>query len=320
MELLTMKKSHGELSSLFFPLLLAVSCQGRELFILKDEGLSFGEQFARRGFIELGNIKTRQIDYDRLYENFDRFIEVMSSDPSFAQKMFDMESAFLGDEGRKSRYCSAPPSYRDPRIHATKRFSKIYFQFIKEFYDICSIYNALPEDPQAREFLKQMRTIDHISKQMFIQVLEQLEKDHPGITQKVYGKHSELTVITKIVRYEETETGLWGTTPHVDKSALSLILNSDDAHDESLWICEDVNNPMIYKLHKPIRYFTKSSDYTSIILIPGAACLKLDIPIKPTVHGVAPIAKPFRHALISFLLIPDIDMSDIVTDFSDPKE
>lgn len=306
--------------SSFLSLLLAGSCYSGQLFVLRERDISFGDQFARSGFVELGNIKTKQIDYNRLYENFDRFIDAMNSDPLFSQKMFDMESAFLAETGRKSRYCSAPPSYRDPRKNTTKRFSKIYFQFIKEFYDICSIYNALPQNPQALEFLKQMRTIDHISKQMFLQVLEGLEKDYPGITKRVHGKHSELTVITKIVRYEETESGLWGTTPHVDKSALSLILNSDDANDESLWLCEDVDKPMMYKLHKPLRYFSQSADHTSVILIPGAACLKMDIPLKPTVHGVAPITKPFRHALISFLLIPDVDMSDIVTDFSDPKE
>ncbi len=37
--------------------------------------------------------------------------------------------------------------------------------------------------------------------------------------------------------------------------------------------------------------------------------------MKPTLHGVAPIKNPHRFAVISFLLIPDIDMSDIKTDF-----
>lgn len=66
--------------------------------------------------------------------------------------------------------------------------------------------------------------------------------------------------------------------------------------------------------------FSQKDDATSTILIPGAACSKVGIELNPTIHGVAPIEKEYRHAVISFLLIPDIDMSDITSDFIESGE
>jgi hypothetical protein len=253
-------------------------------------------------------------DYERLYQNFDRFIDLMSNDKDFAVQIYELEKEFLSFDTCKKRYCSAPPSYRDPRVHASKRFNKIYFQFIKEHYDLLKQnHSDILRNQIANDFFQDMARLDAMAKELLVEIIELLEKSRPGIRDILYGKHKELTVISKIVRYEKIEG--WGTTPHCDKSGISLIWGSDDDNDDSLLVCEDMENPSIEKLQKPLRLFSNKDNVTSTILIPGSACAKVGIDLKPTVHGVAPIHKEYRHAVISFLLIPDIDMSDIMSDF-----
>lgn len=272
------------------------------------------------GFCEIGNHAFLQRDYNELYKNFDSFIDTMNKDKNVAIKVYDLEKEFLSNDSYKKRYCSAPPSYRDPREYATKRFNKIYFQFIKEHHDlICEKHpDLLSNNSDVNSFLKNMESLDAMARELFTEIIDSLEQSRPGFKAILYGDHKELTIISKIVRYEETV--VWGTTPHCDKSSITLIWNSNDDSDESLLLCEDMENPRIYKIKKPQRFFSGKNDVTSTILISGTACSKVGIDLHPTVHGVAPITKKYRHAVISFLLIPDIDMSDIVSDFIEPSQ
>lgn len=272
-----------------------------------------------QGFCEVGNRRFLKFDYKRLYNNFDTFIALISCNKALADYIYALEKEFLAHEEYKSRYCSAPPSYRDPKVHTTKRFNKIYFQFIKEYYDLFIAQQTNLEGKDTTtviEFLTDMRTLDSMAKEFFAQIIDELEISKPGIKAILYGKHKELTVISKIVRYEKIDD--WGTTPHCDKSAFTLIWGSDDDNDDSLLVCQDMQHPSCSKLEKPQRVFSHQDTITSTILISGSACDKLGVDLTPTVHGVAPIKKEYRHAVISFLLIPDIDMSGIMSDFIEP--
>lgn len=253
-------------------------------------------------------------DFNKVYKNYDEFIEAMN-DPVLLENMAHLEQDFLGIEKESKRYCSAPPSYRDPKVHKQKKHNKVYYQFIKENYDLLqSKYTHLLEKyPVINQFLQGMLQVDQMAKQMFTVVLDQMSLKCPGIKEVFYGNHNELTVLTKIVRYEKTEK--WGTTAHFDKSGLTFIWDSNDEDDDSLLTCADVLMPSLDSLIKPNRFYAHKMDFSSTILIAGSAFSKVGINIKPTLHGVAPIKKDYRHAIISFLLIPDIDMSDLKTDF-----
>lgn len=270
-----------------------------------------------KGFCEIGNRHFIKADYNELYRTFDQFIDLMGNDQDFALGIHTIEQDFLSIDAHKKRYCAAPPSYRDPREHSTKRFSKIYFQFIKEHYELVQdqYEDIYKYDPAVEAFLNSMERLDAMARILFTDILDKLDTRKPGIKALIYGNHNELTIISKIVRYEKTEK--WGTTPHRDKSCISLIWDSDDDHDDSLVICQDTQNPSFKKLEKPERVFSGKQGVTSTILIPGAACAKIGIELNPTVHGVLPITHDYRHAVISFLLVPDIDMSDIVSDFTE---
>ena len=287
------------------------------------------DKLKTKGFYELANYKYLQSDYNKLYARVDDFIEMMANDKTFHDHMQKTENEFLSDATQSKRYCYAPPSFRNYLENKQKRDSKIYFQFIKEHYEQLKKEHGelLVANPKSAEFLEDMLKVDTISKEIFGKTIDLLEEKHPGIKAKMYGPHKELTVITKVVRYEKPRLNFdsiltpdkWGTPAHFDKSGLSLIWNSDDDNDDSLLICENTQKPSLKELYKPVRLYSHKDNMTSTIMIPGAAFHKIDIDIKPTLHGVAPITKQNRHAIISFLLIPDIDMIDIKTMFEEPK-
>ena len=236
----------------------------------------------------------------------------MSNDASFFQEMRGSELEFLSTEEQKLRYCSTPPSYRDPEKDTQKRHQKIYFQFIKEHYDLFKKNHPVLFQRHA-EFFEEMLKIDHLSRQYFANILEELDRDAPEVKQALLGKHQELTVVTKIVRYKKCER--WGTTAHFDKSGLSLIWNSSDPNYDSLVLCSDTEHPDVNKLAPPVRQCALAG-VNSVILIPGASLKEVGLNINPTLHGVLPLKNEYRYAVISFALVPDIDTKDIQTDFN----
>ncbi len=265
-----------------------------------------------KGFLEVGNPLYLQEDYHQLYRCFDDWIDLMTEDEALFLKMKSIEEEFLSFEELRLRYCSTPPSYRDPIRDMQKKHNKIYFQFIKEHYDL--LQEKYPDLLQrCPKFFEEMMRIDQLAKKIFLQVLEELAQDSPGIKETLFGKHKSLSVVSKIVRYKKTDQ--WGTTPHFDKSGLSLIWDSSDINHDSLVLCSDSEHPSIAKLSLPFRKFTYEQGLNSVILIPGSCLSRVGYDIKPTLHGVLPIKQEYRYAVISFALIPDIDTKDIPTDY-----
>lgn len=272
-----------------------------------------------KAFAEIDNGYLLKNHYEEIYKNFGMFIETINDNEDLAKLIRETENKFLADAELKDRYCQAPPSYRDPRKNPSKRHDKVYFQFVKEHYQL--IQEEYPEllikYPIIKMFLDSMLKLDEISKTLFLQALDKLEKDLPGIKEKIFGDYEELTVISKIVRYEKSEK--WGTTPHFDKSALTLIWDSSDPDNDCLLVCEDSNNPTMAAFKKPTRLFTNQDGKTSTLLITGLALPEIDINVSPTAHGVAPIKTEIRYAVISFLLVPHLDMTKLQTDFIEKK-
>lgn len=292
--------------------LLAVS-----VFAIYANDESLFNTLNNKGLLEIRNETFLKADYQEIYNNFGHFIKYMEEDPSFVQKVDTLEQEYLSNEVAKRRYCSAPPSFRDPKKNLQKRFDKVYFQFIREHYDIAmnNHQDVFEDKPEAVAFLNGMRKLDEHAKERFVTIVDKMDQERPGFKKLIYGDNSDLTVISKIVRYNQTDS--WGTTPHRDKSALTLIWDSTDKNDESLIVCSDIHNPATRDLVLPKREFSQRKDCTSTILIPGLSLQKMGFPLPATVHGVLPFTSAHRYAVISFLLVPDIDMSSVVADFND---
>ena len=60
-------------------------------------------------------------DFHNLYAEFDCFIDCVEQNKKFFNSLNIIEQIFLSVEQLNSRYCSAPPSYRNSQEHPNKR-------------------------------------------------------------------------------------------------------------------------------------------------------------------------------------------------------
>lgn len=291
-------------NGLFFVLTLSSACT---LFSSSE----IHDSLQKNGFLEIENCELLRSNYKTLYQQYDQFIDLMDTDKNFFEAVSHSEKEFVVDSGNRVRYCAAPPSYRNPSVHAKKINNRIYFQYIKEHFDF--IKEKCPTIVQkSGDFLNQMALVDRTSKKYFAKIITSLEAQCPGISKVFYGDNEELRVVTKIVRYKKTQD--WHEKPHFDKSGLTIIWDNDDNH-QSLMLCKDTKNPTKAGLELPVRSFAGSVYATSALLI-GGLCLKtLNYDIRPTLHYVGPIKNEYRHSIISFLLVPGIDTSALQTEF-----
>lgn len=276
------------------------------------------QQLKNQGFVEIENRDFLRKNYTELYEKFDTLI-TMTHEGGFAEFLSNSEKQFSAMDAYSLRYCAAPPSFRDPHVHDKKINNRIYFQFIKEHYDFikANYPEAVQKYPQLIGLFDDLSTVDTVSKKLFTDIVDEMEPQCPGIKKLMYGDNQELTVVTKVVRYKKTDD--WHEKPHFDKCGLTLIWDNDDNH-KSLMVCKDTLHPTRAALKLPERKYADQADATSTLLIGGLCLASQGIDINPTLHYVGPIENEYRHSIISFLLVPGIDTSNMQTEFIESKE
>jgi len=295
--------------------IIALLCAQASVGMDDDASLCINDALRTQGFFEIANRQFVKNYYNSLYREYDHFIDMMSINSEISAIITQSEAEFFQIEEEGNRYCSAPPSYRDPMRHAKKINNRIYFQFIKEHYDLLlkKYPKIFREDPSLGNFFETLLIVDRMAKEFFTGILDKLEKNHPTMKSTMYGAHRELTVITKIVRYQHIDD--WHEKPHFDKSGLTLIWDSDDDNHDSLMVCSNNHEPKKEALKLPHRLFGKEMDISSTLLITGLCLGVAGYDLKPTLHYVGPIKNKYRHSLISFLLVPNIDTKDLKTEF-----
>jgi len=274
------------------------------------------EQLRMNGHVEIENRSFLRCDYTDLYQQYDVFIDDVHSDNALFDTLTISEKQFVSIPYNSIRYCAAPPSFRDPSLHSKKINNRIYFQYIKEHFDLIKsdYLQLISRYPNTTKFLAALNDIDGMAKKHFAKILEAFEFHCPGIQKTFYGNNSDLTVVTKIVRYKQTEN--WHEKPHFDKSGLTLIWDNDDNH-QSLMICDSPLQPTKNSLRLPERKYADLPHATSALLIAGLCIKHIDSSIQPTLHYVGPIKQEYRHSIISFLLIPNIDTSTMKSEFTE---
>ena len=284
----------------------------KKQYELINNGANFYDDVVARGYVEIGNYRFLKPDYMNLYTAFDDFINVMEDGAS--QEQIDrLGEAFLSNLKNKKRYFDAPMGHQNQSVYLARKSYKM-FQFIKDHYKLMSVDDG-PLPQKAAAFFVGMSKIDAMARDLFEKIINLFEKKHPGIKDIFYGDHKELTIVSRISRYDKTAD--WGIIPHRDMCALSLIWDSDEMNDESLLLCEDTKNPCLKNLQKPLRMFSQKDSITSTILFAGLGCKKANIDLDATLHAVAPINNERRHAVMSFLLVPGMYISEDETYFVD---
>ena len=162
------------------------------------------------------------------------------------------------------------------------------------------------------QFVSQLEKIHSCVSQIFKDILDCLAQEGCCLHDK-FPQDDGLSIILKIVRYEYEDSELPADV-HVDKSALTLILDNDDVENNKLVVSRYKDKLMFKDLRQPQREFDDNPElYTSSILLPGNILQHVGINLNPTPHAVLPFNGSFRHSLIAFLLIPNVDTELIGT-------
>lgn len=251
-------------------------------------------------------------DYQKIYNCFNYLISLISKERSVEQAIIDSEEDFK--KLYRGIFCGAPSGYRDCNKISGKRDQKEYFQYSNEYHKLFKKkYNSILEKFSFFNlFLEYLEQIDKKSKEVLNTAINDLESNVPGLKKVLFENRRELTVIIKVLRYHGNNTLC--TSPHYDKSGLTVVLDNNDVENDRFIIgphMEQFDSSKLIPTTQPRNNL--NSDSTFGFLFPGACLRKAGLPFDPIPHAVLPAKTPFRYSIIAFCLVPNLDTSDIET-------
>jgi hypothetical protein len=260
------------------------------------------------GYLEIKNTYLTLPFYTKLYEAFDLFIEELKQNPSLQLQLSQAEQSFRASDAGKF-FCSVPLGAKD-RTQCAEKDNKYYFQFTQKYGHM--LKKTLPDlflqHPILNKFFGKLQTVHQSCEHMFDQILDHMH-GQDSVLDKVMRKEGKLAIVLKVLTYYGENNS--GTSPHYDKSGLTLILDNDDEGPESFVLCPYRDQFESFKLAPVTRSYQKNTFQSSAVLIPGTLLKHLGSQIMPTPHAVKSFQKTVRHALIAFALTPDTDVSGV---------
>lgn len=262
---------------------------------------SFMDGFKENGYVELRNDDVLRDDYDSLYEAYDVFYSDFKKDELLRQFLIEADKDFKSQDVAKP-FANAPVGYRYSENHGKN--NKSFYHFTKEYYE----FLLKKENPSVESFLslkrllEKLSIVDSYSRHNFSNLINKINGEVNGLKDIMYGGTENLTIITKVVRYEKS-SGSLSSHPHYDFSGLTLMLDNSDINDENLLLSPYRSEITLDSFKKVSRIYGNSKDYSSCLFIPGLALKLKNLSVPPTPHMVLAIEKP-RFALISFAMVP----------------
>lgn len=257
------------------------------------------EAFSSQGYCEFENYELSASWYDELYRQFEAVLTCYRQDLQF-RKMLDAADQEFGN---RRVYGSAPMGMLiEERTNKPKKsyfhYCEEYSKFIKESFPNlfnCEIFS---------NFLTLLEKLREVSDQAFSNAVEVFEEADIRVSAILKNDAGRFSTVVKVVCYEPGPIN--GSSPHIDFSGLSLLLDHSDS-EESLVIAPYMETLKWSDFLIPKRNFARG-DTTSALLLPGLALKAAGLPIEPTPHAVLAIDQK-RFAVISFAMSPQITLT-----------
>jgi hypothetical protein len=244
--------------------------------------------------------------FSRLYDSYDAIADALDRDPGLLRDWDNLLSEWQEQDNNKRFYCNVPFKFKDRAEREGKR-DKSYLQFCADFWRFQPfkkfVYDHIPSGICAFESLD---SISGLAAETFGRVVGELNVLRPGIIVALEGGIGRPAVIVKALRYNPNSERL-ATGPHFDKSALSIIVASDDR--EPLVRIGVSGVASAYSAYTCPLALDKRAR-TDVILINGLCLSAVGIEdMEPTPHSVLSVKEHVRHSVVSFLLVPYLDTS-----------
>jgi hypothetical protein len=259
------------------------------------------ELFDRHGFVEFPNPWQSLKAYGRLYRAFDATIAECATNPERGQ-MIDGIARELGGHADIGRLFSDIPFRLKDRRGTSGKSSKSYLHL--------SRFSAAILAEQGHLSWTTAGQLGDMTRELIV-ATENLLAGPLLALGHIVGVESN--VVLKLIRYEGRNR--WGTTPHCDKSSLSLILHGSD-NLEGLYVMPPGSVPFDVTRATCARLHTDAlGNPLSSILLPGLFSGRIGLGGKASPHAVHALDDGLvRYSVIAFLIPTEPPLQTVVTD------
>lgn len=275
-------------------------------------GVRLKSAFDEVGFACMPGTLPSAAEFSGMYELFSAVFGP-DADPTVLGHLEREADLWNSLAGNISAYSAAPVGFRDRRVRMDKS-NKSYFQFTREFgYFLRGLRNGSYEASVGlRRLCSKLDEIAEHSERTFRASLRALALAYPDeLPAKLCDGPS--SILIKVLAYYPGEE--WATVRHFDKSLLTLVLGASDLESDKLRIGPFDSGRLGKFMIAPQRQVHSSTSPGTGVLFPGLMWKKLGIDfLKPSPHAVLPVNDAaVRYSAIAFLIAPDLDTSDLMT-------
>lgn len=248
------------------------------------------EQFKRAGYVEICDQEHGAANFDSLYASFDKFIELLQTNPVWAHKLYAAKERFIRSKERNYYSTDFFGLYDEPE---GVRRSQISFYYSIHFHEfICSHYPEFNQVPEIIGFFEACLEIQKPYGNLFNEAAAEL-----GLETIFSLQYGDPPILLKVIKYLPPYIA---TKPHYDGTVFSLFLDSTD--NQSLLLSPYKPPFTVDDFSSPSREFSRGPNQHSILLIPGV--LLTEFSIYPTPHIVLGSGN-IRYATIAFAMRPN---------------
>lgn len=276
-------------------------------------------EITENGYATLRRSMPSRYNFGALYALFDQVANIHCFEKQQNSRIKAEADAWQMMAGNQAAYAGAPMGFNDRRAR-TDKAEKYYFQYCREFHYYLRSHHASTyyQCPVFAAFAEKLFELSDLADGIFRGLAKELDNGAGNLSRVLFGNCGTPSILLKVLCYEPSTT--WGTVPHFDKSALSLVMNTDDVERENFRIGQYRPGITTEELTAPDRIVEDGTAPGNALLFPGMCLYAIgESQIMPTPHGVLPVSNNRRrHSLIAFLLAPGIDTSAMETNsFSD---
>lgn len=275
-------------------------------------GFRLKSAFDEVGFACLPGALPSAAEFSGVYELFDTLFGA-DADPAVLNHLAREAGLWSCHTGNAAAYSAAPVGFKDRRVRSDKS-NKAYLQFTPEFgYFLRGLRKGSYEASLGlRQLCAKLDELAQHAERVFRNSIRSLVRSFPHEFPSA-DFDGPMSVLVKVLAYYPGEE--WATPRHFDKSLLTLVLNASDLEADKLRVGPfEAAGAGKLMLAPPRQVQSRTMPGTGV-LFPGMMWKKLGVDfLKPSPHAVLPVNDAsVRYSAIAFLIAPDLDTSDMMT-------
>ena len=248
--------------------------------------------------------------WNELYRRLTTFAEFITSNDEFSRTFDAKARDWQINSGLRLHYSGYFSPYYRNRVGQPGRDNKIIFQMCEPYYRYLAEHDpALFTIPEFRSLADGAMAALFSSLAEYTPLIEALRDIDASLAHRLITRQMLPPVSIRLLRYYSDKQ--FFTNPHVDKSAITVILDTDEpVETPCLVFAPRSAKPPALSTFAPIQRRPDES-----LLFFGAAAMKAGYRgFEPSAHAVRPLlTSSVRHVAIFFWLLPGIDLASFNT-------